>query len=268
MSKYRNTVALLLTLAASTALAENHSAPAPAAAAPAASAPADAAPATATPVAASATDAAAAAAQSLGLGRVALPEEVAAWNKDVLPDGTGLPEGSGDVATGEAVYLENCASCHGDFAEGLDNWPSLAGGIGTLADRDPEKTVGSYFPYLSTVWDYIHRSMPFGNAQILTPDDTYAIVAYLLYSNDLVEEDFVLSKDNFLEVEMPNADGFIEDDRAKVEYPKFAAEQACMENCKDTVEITMRASVLDVTPGGADDGEEQVEEAADAVGLN
>lgn len=260
MSKSRNTVALLLTLAASTALAENHAAPA--------SAAAEAAPAAAAPAAAPAAGATAAAGQPLGIGREALAEEVAAWNKDVMPDGTGLPEGSGDVTTGEAVYLEQCAACHGDFAEGLDNWPSLAGGIGTLADKDPEKTVGSYFPYLSTVWDYIHRSMPFGNAQILTADDTYAIVAYLLYSNDLVDEDFVLSKDNFLQVEMPNADGFIVDDREKVEYPKFSAEEACMANCKDTVEITMRASVLDVTPGGADDSEEQVEEAADAVGLN
>lgn len=191
-------------------------------------------------------------AEPIGLGREALPEEIAAWDVKIMPDGRGLPEGSGDVMTGEEKFLEHCAVCHGDFAEGLDNWPKLAGGEDTLARKDPVKTVGSYWPYLSTVWDYVHRSMPFGQAQILTADDTYAITAYILYSNYLVEDDFVLSNENFLEVEMPNADGFIVDDRETVEYPEFSAEP-CMENCKDNVEITMHASVLDVTPDEASD---------------
>lgn len=228
MSKSREAAALLIILAAGSAAAE-------------------------TQVARS--DAAPTAAQPLGLGRPALPEEVAAWNLDVSPDGTGLPEGSGDVMTGEEIYLEQCAACHGDFAEGLDNWPSLSGGEGTLDREDPEKTIGSYWPHLSTVWDYVHRSMPFGNAQILTPDDTYAITAYLLYSNGLVEDDFILSNENFTEVQMPNADGFIEDDRAETEYPVFSTEP-CMENCKNSVEITMHASILDVTPGNEDDAAE------------
>ena len=183
----------------------------------------------------------------LGLGRAALPEEIAAWDVDVLPDGRGLPEGSGDVWTGEEVYVENCASCHGDFAEGVDNWPVLAGGFDTLGDKDPVKTVGSYWPYLSTVWDYVHRSMPFGAAGTLTPDDTYAIVAYILYSNDLVDDDFVLSRDTFLDVPMHNADGFIEDDRAEQEYAKWRSEP-CMENCKDEVAVTMRSVFLVETP--------------------
>lgn len=182
-----------------------------------------------------------------GLGRVALPEEVAAWNIEVAPDGTGLPEGSGDVLTGEEVFEDNCAACHGSFAEGVDNWPKLAGGAGTLADKDPLKTVGSYWPHLSTVFDYVHRSMPFGAAQTLSADETYAIVAYILYSNDLVDEDFVLSKDNFAEFEMPNKDGFIVDDRPETEYSIWRTEP-CMENCKSDVKITMRATVLDVTP--------------------
>lgn len=192
----------------------------------------------------------------LGIGRPALPEEVAAWNLDVHPDGSGLPEGSGSVADGEMLFSENCAACHGEFAEGIDNWPELAGGEGTLADKDPVKTVGSYWPYLSTAWDYVHRSMPYGNAQTLSNDEVYAIVAYILYSNYLVEDDFTLSKENFLDVEMPNADGFVIDDRAETEYPQWSGEP-CMENCKETVEITMRASVLDVTPdegGDADAG--------------
>jgi cytochrome c len=182
-----------------------------------------------------------------GLGRPALPEEVAAWDLDISPDGTGLPVGSGSVEDGEVVFSESCAVCHGEFAEGVDNWPKLAGGEDTLADEDPLKTVGSYWPYLSTAWDYVHRSMPYGNAQTLSNDDVYAIVAYILYSNFLVEDDFVLSNENFLEVEMPNADGFIVDDRAEAEYSIWRAEP-CMENCKDSVEITMRATVLDVTP--------------------
>lgn len=196
------------------------------------------------------------AAGRFGLGRTALPEEIAAWDLDISPDGTGLPDGSGDVWTGETLFEENCAICHGSFGEGVDNWPKLAGGFDTLDDQDPVKTVGSYWPYLSTVWDYVHRSMPFGNAQSLTDDEVYAITAYILYNNDLVDDDFTLSKDNFLEVEMPNADGFIIDDRAETEYADWRAEP-CMQNCKDSVEITMRARVLDVTPT-----EDEADEAA------
>lgn len=182
-----------------------------------------------------------------GLGRPALPEEIAAWDVDVSPDGTGLPEGSGSVEDGEAIFADYCAICHGDFAEGVDNWPKLAGGADTLDREDPLKTVGSYWPYLTTTWDYVHRSMPFGNAQTLTPNEVYAIVAYILYSNDLVDDDFVLSNENLLDVEMPNAEGFILDDRETSEAHFWTAEP-CMTGCKDTVEITMRAAVLDVTP--------------------
>ncbi|MGJ8622146.1 MAG: c-type cytochrome [Yoonia sp.] len=187
-----------------------------------------------------------------GLGRPALPEEVAAWNIDVLPDGRGLPAGSGDVFTGEEVFVEKCASCHGDFAEGVGNWPVLAGGFDTLANEDPVKTVGSYWPYLSTAWDYINRSMPFGEAGTLTADETYAIVAYLMYSNSMVDDDFELSQDNFLEVEMYNSDGFVVDDRPELEYAQWRTEP-CMTNCKPSVEITMRATFLDVTPDGGGD---------------
>ncbi|MGB2434126.1 MAG: c-type cytochrome, partial [Paracoccaceae bacterium] len=183
----------------------------------------------------------------LGLGRAALPEEIAAWDVDIRPNGAGLPAGSGDVLYGEEVFVDKCASCHGDFAEGVDNWPVLAGGFDTLGDKDPVKTVGSYWPYLSTVWDYVNRSMPFGEAQSLSADEVYAIVAYMLYSNDLVDEDFVLSDTNFAEFEMHNAHGFVIDDRPETEYAIWRAEP-CMQDCKDRVEITMRASILDVTP--------------------
>jgi cytochrome c len=183
---------------------------------------------------------------------------------DVSPDGTGLPAGSGDVWTGEELFVENCAACHGDFAEGVGNWPVLAGGFGTLADEDPVKTVGSYWPYLSTVWDYTHRSMPFGNAGTLSADETYAIVAYILYSNNLVDDDFVLSHENFTDVELPNADGFVIDDRAELEYAQWSSEP-CMSDCKENVEITMRATFLDVTPEEEGTEEAVVEEAAAEV---
>ena len=193
-----------------------------------------------------------AASAPLGLGRPALPEEIDAWDVAVLPDGTGLPEGSGDVETGESVFADNCASCHGDFAEGLDSWPVLAGGTGTLTDPRPVKTVGSYWPHLSTVFDYVHRSMPFGGAQTLSADDTYAITAFLLYSNGMVEDDFVLSNENFTEIVMPNADGFYPDDRATSEYPLFSADP-CMENCRTAApEVTKRAVEINVTPEDPD----------------
>lgn len=191
-------------------------------------------------------------AQGLGLGRPATLEEIAAWDVTVLPDGTGLRPGSGDVARGEEVFLEACAACHGEFAEGLDSWPSLSGGQGTLSDPRPVKTIGSYWPYLSTVWDYIHRSMPFGAAQTISVDDTYAITAFLLYSNGLVEDDFVLSHENFTEVRLPNEDGFYADDRASTEYPLFSAEP-CMENCRsEAPKVTKRAVDLNVTPRDPD----------------
>ncbi|WP_319546669.1 c-type cytochrome [Ruegeria conchae] len=181
------------------------------------------------------------------LGRVALEEEIAAWDVDVLPDGRGLPEGAGDVFTGEEVFADKCASCHGDFAEGVDNWPVLAGGFDTLGDKDPVKTVGSYWPYLSTVWDYVHRSMPFGEAGTLSADETYAIVAYILYSNDLVDDEFELSHENFGEFEMYNAMGFVIDDRLKQEYAAWRTEP-CMENCKEEVKVTMRSVFIVETP--------------------
>ncbi len=187
-----------------------------------------------------------------GLGREATPEEVAAWDIDIRPDGQGLPEGSGAVTDGEEIFADNCAVCHGDFGEGVDRWPVLAGGQGTLTSDRPIKTIGSYWPYLSTVWDYVHRAMPFGAAQSLSNDDVYAVTAYLLYLNDLVDEDFVLSRDNFQEVRLPNEANFFDDDRTS--SPIWTSPDACMENCKPEVTITKRAAVLDVTPEGEGEG--------------
>lgn len=198
----------------------------------------------------------AASAQTYGLGREALPEEVAAWDIDIRPDGLGLPEGSGSVLEGEEVYLEVCASCHGGFAEGAGRWPPLAGGQGSLDGHDPFKTIGSYWPYLSTVWDYVHRAMPFGDAQSLSDDEVYAITAFLLYMNDIVlDDEFVLSNENFTEIRLPNEDGFYMDDRE--ESPLWGPREVCMTDCAESVEITMRANVLDVTPEDAAAREER-----------
>ncbi|PHP66176.1 MFS transporter [Zhengella mangrovi] len=193
-----------------------------------------------------------------GLGRQATEEEIAAWNIDVRPDGQGLPEGKGTVSDGEVLFTENCAMCHGDFGEAVGRWPVLAGGQGTLKHERPEKTVGSYWPYASTVFDYVRRAMPFGNARSLSDDDVYAIVAYILYLNDVVtDENFELSKENFTSIHLPNEENFVEDDRFS--EPHYAEKkEACMKDCKPApAEITMRARVLDVTPDAADDEENQ-----------
>ena len=105
--------------------------------------------------------------RNYGIGHVATPAEIAGWDIDVRPDGQGAPPGQGSVKAGEKVYLEKCAACHGEFGESAGRWPQLAQGKGTLASHDPVKTVGSYYPYLSSVFDYIRRAMPFGDAQSL-----------------------------------------------------------------------------------------------------
>jgi len=180
------------------------------------------------------------------IGQPATPEMIAGWDIDVRPDGQGLPPGQGSVKAGEQVYVEKCAACHGEFGESAGRWPQIAGGQGTLSAADPIKTVGSYFAHLSSVFDYVRHAMPFGDAQSLSNDELYAVVAYLLFLNDIVDEKFVLSKGNFTSVKMPNAGGFYDDDRETAEKSFWGT--PCMSNCKDTVRITGRARVIDVTP--------------------
>jgi cytochrome c len=180
------------------------------------------------------------------IGRAATPAEIAGWDIDVRPDGQGLPPGKGSVRDGEAVYMGKCAACHGEFGESAGRWPQVAGGRGSLASDDPVKTVGSYYAHLSTVFDYVRHAMPFGDAQSLTNDELYAVVAYMLFLNDIVDEKFILSKENFTSVTMPNAGGFYDDDRETAEKSFWNA--PCMANCKGEVKITGRARVIDVTP--------------------
>jgi cytochrome c len=183
-----------------------------------------------------------------GIGREATPHEIAGWDIDVRPDGQGLPPGTGSVKDGEAIYLARCAACHGEFGEGAGRWPPVAGGRDTLASHDPNKTVGSYFPYLSTLFDYTRHAMPFGDSQSLTNDELYAVVAYVLWLNDVVTESFVLSKETWSTVRMPNEGGFHGDDRETAEKAFWNA-APCMTDCKADVKILGRARSLDVTPG-------------------
>ncbi len=192
--------------------------------------------------------AATAAHAKLGLGRPALPEEIRAWDIDVRPDGLGLPPGKGTVKQGDELFQAQCASCHGEFGQGNGRWPVLAGGQGSLRGERPEKTLGSFWPDLSTAFDYIRRAMPYGAAQSLSADETYALTAYLLYLNDIVkDEEFELSDRNFTAVKLPNAGAFYDDDRETTEKA-FWGGKPCMTNCKGEVKITGRAAVLDVTP--------------------
>ena len=162
-----------------------------------------------------------------GVGQEASAAEIAGWDIDIRPDGLGLPEGGATAEDGESLYEEQCASCHGSFGEGVGRYPVLAGGEGTLTEPRPEKTVGSFWPYASTLWDYIHRAMPFTAPESLSDDEVYAITAYVLYLNDLVEYDFELTRDNLASIEMPNKDGFFLDDRPDV------INAQCMSDCKD-----------------------------------
>ena len=185
--------------------------------------------------------------RNYGIGQVATSAQIAGWDIDVRPDGQGAPPGKGSVKDGEKVYLEKCAACHGEFGESAGRWPQLAQGKGTLASHDPVKTVGSYFPYLSSVFDYIRRSMPFGDAQSLTNDELYAVTAFVLNLNDIVDDKFVLSKDTWSQVKMPNRDGFYDDDRQTTERAFWNA-KPCMKDCRPPVKITGHAAVIDVTP--------------------
>jgi cytochrome c len=185
-----------------------------------------------------------------GIGREATEEEIAGWDIDVFFDGDNAPEGRGTAIEGEDLYVQLCAVCHGDFGEGAGRWPELSGGQGTLDTEHPVKTVGSFWPYAGTLVDYIYRAMPYGFGQSLSPDELYAITAYVLYLNDVIDEDFELNQDTLREVRMPNEDGFYPDDREEAEA-HFWQDEPCMENCAEgEAEIVMRATVLDVTPDG------------------
>src|SRR3954465_2802328 len=146
-----------------------------------------------------------------GFGQPATAEEIAGWDIDIAPDGAGLPPGSGTVAQGKELFDRLGAKCHGAKGEG-GAAPALVGGIGTLNTDTPMKTVGSYWPYATTLFDYIRRAMPADKPQSLAPDEVYALCAYLLYLNGIVAEDAVMDADTLPKVVMPNHAGFTSPD--------------------------------------------------------
>jgi cytochrome c len=154
-------------------------------------------------------------ADPLGLGAAPDPALLRAWDIDVTPDGAGLPGGRGSVAEGRRIYAERCASCHGSAGAGgpMDR---LAGGQGSLATGKPVKTIGSFWPYATTLFDYIGRAMPFNAPQSLGSDELYAVTGYVLHLNGIVPADAVLDARSLAQVRMPNRDGFVPDPRPEV----------------------------------------------------
>jgi len=150
----------------------------------------------------------AATSETPSLGRPATPAEVAGWDISIAPDGRGLPQGSGTAAQGATVYAQKCQACHGEKGAGGPN-DRLVGGQGTLASKTPVRTVGSYWPYATTVFDYVRRAMPFAQPLSLTDGEVYALTAYLLNVNGIIGEQEVMNAETLPRVKMPNRDSFI-----------------------------------------------------------
>ena len=148
------------------------------------------------------------AAERYDLGRPATPEEIKGWDIDVSPDGAGLPPGHGDAQRGQAIFAAKCASCHGPQGQGKP-MDRLVGGMGTLRDKKPEKTVGSFWPYATTLFDFVRRAMPLDAPQSLTADEVYAVSAYVLFLNGIVPQDATEDADTLAKIKMPNRDGFV-----------------------------------------------------------
>ena len=142
------------------------------------------------------------------LGRAATPADIAGWDISVGPDGAGLPPGGGTAAKGAAVYEQKCQACHGAKGAGQPN-DRLVGGQGTLASKTPVKTVGSYWPYATTVFDYVRRAMPYVQPQSLTNDEVYAVTAYLLNLNGIIGDNDEMNAQTLPKVKMPNQPNFI-----------------------------------------------------------
>ena len=154
-------------------------------------------------------------AESPNLGRAATPEEIAAWDISIGPDGVGLPPRSGTPKQGEVVYAAKCVACHGEKGAGKPN-DQLVGGLGTLpGDKPPVKTVGSFWPYATTVFDYVRRAMPHNESKSLTNDEVYAVVAYILNLNGIIADVDTMDARTLPKVKMPNRDGFVTFSRGK-----------------------------------------------------
>ncbi len=205
-------------------------------------------------------------------GRTPTASEIKAWNIDIRPDGAGLPEGSGTSSKGEALYSKLCVSCHGDFGMGGKGYPTLSGGQGSLknqlvhpenGDEPPVKTIGSYWPYASTLFWYIKTAMPFTHPKSLTNDQVYSLVAYLLSINEVqingkdIDDDTILNRKKFLEIHMPNEKGFYPNvEKGSAKAAKFLQNPAnygsvtkrCMTGCKDGKVVHIKYELKDFQP--------------------
>src|ERR1700722_4481144 len=159
-------------------------------------------------IAAMAVSGAVSAAERYDFGRPATPAEIAGWNIDASPSGAGLPPGHGDARQGAAIFADKCAGCHGAHGEGKP-MDRLVGGVGTLRDKKPEKTVGSFWPYPTTLFDYVRGAIPLNAPQSLTADEVYAVSAYVLFLNGIVPQDATEDADTLAKIKMPNRDGFV-----------------------------------------------------------
>lgn len=175
-----------------------------------------------------------------GFGSPLTAEEVSSWDIDVGPEGLGLPAGQGTAVAGEQIYVAQCAACHGEFGEGSGRFPALIGTPASLVGARTSKTVGGFWPYSSTLWDYIYRAMPFGNAQSLSADDVYAVTAYILSLNDIIADTDVMNAQTLPQVQMPNRHGFITATGPDIKVG------VCMQDCTTAVTVVSRAG------GGAD----------------
>jgi S-disulfanyl-L-cysteine oxidoreductase SoxD len=150
-----------------------------------------------------------------GLGRTPTAEEIKAWDVTIPPDGKGLPPGRGTAALGQPIYTERCAACHGE--RGTDGkYDRLVGGHGTLTADKPVLTIGSFWPHATTLWSYINRAQPFDEPGSLTPDQVYAVTAYLLFLNGIIGQDDEMDARTLPQVKMPNREGFVPDPRPDV----------------------------------------------------
>jgi len=193
-------------------------------------------------------------------GRKPTLNEIKAWDTDIMSDNSGLPIGQGSVEDGDELYHAQCATCHGDFGVGGNGYPALEGGHGTLKNQlglngteAPRRTIGSYWPYASTLYWYIKTAMPFTNPKSLSDDEVYAITAYLLSVNDItvagqeMEDEFVLSNKNFKDIKMNNTDGFypVHPDRSDLKEQRvpLAQGERCMKDCNQPKPLSINAEI-------------------------
>jgi S-disulfanyl-L-cysteine oxidoreductase SoxD len=148
-------------------------------------------------------------APSYNVGRSPTKEEIQAWDISIGPEGKELPPGSGTAKEGAEIFAKKCAACHGATAEGSQLAPRLLGGKGTINTPQPVRTIGSYWPFATTVWDYINRAMPQGQGGSLSAHEVYSLTAFVLFRNDIVKESDVMDAKSLPKVQMPNRDGFV-----------------------------------------------------------